>query len=300
MIEHIVLAAGGGDIADGVGDELEVTLDRWSAGEIGLVDILAAAVVVGLAFLSVWIVRRVARRYGGAETGVAREVTAGIGRLVAIGIWLFALALVLEILGFGLGPVVTLVVLAAIVVLFISPIITNLSTGLLLQVRGVFGLGDVIESHDVLGTAEEITSRTVVIHTADGRRVHIPNTDVLNSTITNYTALGKRRSALVLRVAAAMDLDALADAVRRAAATTERVLPEPAPDVIVDRLEGSRVILRVRFWHEPTLDAEAAARDTLARALLGQLATHDLHLADDLLEIGAPGGAPAIRATAPA
>jgi small-conductance mechanosensitive channel len=300
MLTHIVRATGGDGIADSVGDELTVTLDRWSAGEVGLADILAAASVAVLALLSAWIVRRVARRFGGAEAGVGREVAAGVGRLVSIGIWLFAVALVLEILGFGLGPMVTLLVLAAIAVLFISPIITNMSTGLLLQVRGVFGLGDLIESHDVVGTAEEITSRTVVIHTADGRRVHIPNTDVLNGTITNYTALGGRRSALELRVAASVDLDVLAAAVRRAAITSEQVMRDPAPDVLIERLEGSRLILSVRFWHPPTLDGETAARDTLARAILSEFLADGLHLADALLEVGISGGPPRVRDRTPA
>jgi small-conductance mechanosensitive channel len=130
--------------------------------------------------------------------------------------------------------------------------------------------------------------------------VHIPNTDVLNGTITNYTALGGRRSALELRVAASVDLDVLAAAVRRAAITSEQVMRDPAPDVLIERLEGSRLILSVRFWHPPTLDGETAARDTLARAILSEFLADGLHLADALLEVGISGGPPRVRDRTPA
>ena len=56
-------------------------------------------------------------------------------------------------------------------------------------------VGDlVMTAGGVLGVVHEITTRTVVIDTSDGRRVFVPNSDVLNDTIINYTALGRRRA----------------------------------------------------------------------------------------------------------
>jgi small conductance mechanosensitive channel len=78
--------------------------------------------------------------------------------------------------------------------LLLGPIITSLSSGVLPQVRGAFAADDVVRINGVLGTVHEIDSRTVVLDTSDGRRIYIPNSDVLNEAVENFTQLGRRRS----------------------------------------------------------------------------------------------------------
>lgn len=270
----------GDSVIDELTNEITVTVDEWSTGQIGVTDVLIAAGVIAVALIVGWIVRRVARRHGARQEGIARSAVEMLGQLVAIGIGLFAFAVALEVLGFGLGPVVVLVVLVAIAVLFLRPMFDNLSTGLLLQVRGVFNLGDVIETHGVIGTVDEITSRSVIINTSDGRRVHIPNSDVLNNVITNHTALGRRRSMVEMAVAATADVNTLDSLLRRVASSVEGILSDPPPEVLVDRLDGTSAVVRIRFWHAPTPAAEAHTRDRFTRDAVIALTEVDISLSD--------------------
>jgi hypothetical protein len=66
------------------------------------------------------------------------------------------------------------------------------------------------------------------------------------------------------------------------------VSAEPQPDVLVDRLDGSNTILHVRVWHRSTLAAEAAARDGVLRAILGELANVGVGATDPVLVVRAP------------
>jgi small-conductance mechanosensitive channel len=275
------------DLLGGIGNEVRVGVDRWSAGQIGLVDLAVAAGVAVLAMLATWLVRRVARRYGRRREGVARSAVEAAGQCIAIAILLFASAVVLEILGFGLGPVVVLVLLVVFTVLFLRPIITNLSGGLLLQVRGAFNLGDEIETHGIVGTVEEITSRSVIMHTPDGRRVHIQNTDVLGNTLVNYTTVGRRRSCHRIALRPGVGAGA-AEIVRRApavVAVVEGVLDAPVPDARLMEFEGATIVVAVRFWHGPRLDDGAEVRDRVGWALLDFLDDLDTPLADQVIAV---------------
>jgi hypothetical protein len=84
----------GDDIGSVLGDQITVTLDRWSAGQLGLVDIVIAGIIIGVATLVGWIVRRVARRIGARRVGVARGAVEGLGQLISAGIVLLAVATV--------------------------------------------------------------------------------------------------------------------------------------------------------------------------------------------------------------
>lgn len=76
--------------------------------------------------------------------GPAAAAVALIGQIVSIGIYLFATALVLEVIGFAIGPAVIVVLLAVAILLLLRPIVQNLSSGLTLQMRGIYLAGDVI------------------------------------------------------------------------------------------------------------------------------------------------------------
>jgi small-conductance mechanosensitive channel len=275
------------DLLGGIGDEVRVGVDRWSAGQIGLLDLGVAAGVVALAILASWLVRRVARRYGRQRGGVGRSAVEAIGQCVSIAILLFASALVLEILGFGLGPIVVLVLIVVFTALFLRPIITNLSGGLLLQVRGAFNLGDEVETHGVVGAVEEITSRSVIIHTPDGRRVHIENTEVLGSVLTNLTTLGKRRSShrFNLRVSTAADLASIVREAAVVAGAVDGVIDEPPPDALLVGFDGAAIEIEVRFWHAPQLSDEVTVCDAVGWALLSFLDDLDTQIADPVIAI---------------
>jgi small conductance mechanosensitive channel len=202
-------SSSGGLVSD-VGNEIKVTLDKWSVGQLGLSDLIAAVAVIVGGFVVAWLINRLVRRAARNMSGAALSATGTIGQLVGGSVILLAAALALEILGFSLGPILILILIAVVALLLLRPMITNLSSGLLLQVRGALDVGDlVMTTGGVLGVVQEITTRTVSIDTSDGRRVHVPNSDVLNDVIVNYTVRGCRRSTFELMVSCAEDHDHL-------------------------------------------------------------------------------------------
>ncbi|MGI9614235.1 MAG: mechanosensitive ion channel family protein [Acidimicrobiales bacterium] len=279
------------DLVSGVGTELEVGVDRWSTGQIGLADVVVAGAVLAVAVVGAWIVRRIFDRMASRLDGPAATASLIGGQVVSVAIYLFAAAIVLEIMGFSLGPVVVLVTVVVVGLLLLQPVIWNLSAGLLLQLRSPFRPGDVVETNEVLGTVEEVNTRTVVLATSDGRTVHLPNRKVLDEMVVNYSDLGRRRSELTLRLAAGVDVDDVTDRLQEALVDVGYVLQNPPPTIVVTGFDGCQLCLQMLFWHRPELSAERVARDRVARATAAVVGAPNFLLADPAIIVRSPGPA---------
>jgi small conductance mechanosensitive channel len=262
----------GNSVLSDVGSEIKVTLDRWSVGQLGVSDLIAAAAVMLLGFVVArvlrWLMLRGARKVN--EQSVA--AVGALARLLGVGVYLVASAIALEMLGFSLGPIFILILIAVVVLLALRPLITNLSSGLLLQLRGALEPGDlVLTTGEVLGVVQEITTRTTIIDTADGRRVHVPNSQVLNDVIVNYTSLGRRRSSFEVMVRYDEDLHLTLSTMRLALTQIDAIHTDPQPEVQVVRVLGQLVVIRTLVWHPPSQAAQRAALDEAIGGVIADL-----------------------------
>ena len=83
----------------------------------------------------------------------------------------------------------------------------RLASGVLVATRSTFAVGDEIEVDGVMGQVERIANRSTVLRNRDGLRVHIPNSELVDKTVTIYTAYDERRAAIELTVALHTDLE---------------------------------------------------------------------------------------------
>jgi small conductance mechanosensitive channel len=72
-------------------------------------------------------------------------------------------------------------------------IAANFMSGVLISIRRPLSEGDVVKIKDYMGKVEEINLRDTVIRTFQGQIVIVPNKDVFQNPIENYSLLGKRR-----------------------------------------------------------------------------------------------------------
>ena len=148
---------------------------------------------------------------------------------------------------------------ALVAFLMLKPLVENFSAGLVLETRGAFAVGDEIETNGHTGEVVEVNGRTTMIRTRDGRRIHIPSTDVLASTLTVYTAFDSRRSSIVIGIDDSADLDRVVDVLVAAASDVEGVIDDPEPAVRARGFGNGTVLLELGWWHGPSLSEESQA-----------------------------------------
>ncbi len=86
-------------------------------------------------------------------------------------------------------------------------IAANFMSGIFISIRRPLHKGDIVKIKDYMGKVEEINLRDTVIRTFQGQMVIIPNKEVLQNPIENYSLLGKRRMDLTVGVSYGDDLE---------------------------------------------------------------------------------------------
>lgn len=86
-------------------------------------------------------------------------------------------------------------------------IAANFISGIFISFRKPLHIGDIVKISDYMGRVEEINLRDTVLKTFQGQMVIIPNKQVFQNPIENYSMLGKRRVDLTIGVSYGEDLE---------------------------------------------------------------------------------------------
>lgn len=78
-----------------------------------------------------------------------------------------------------------------------SSFIANIMAGFAMTYRGAYKEGDRVKIDDVMGRVEEIKLMTTRIRTVKNESVLIPNSNILNTNVTNYTVMAQKPGLLL-------------------------------------------------------------------------------------------------------
>ena len=176
-------------------------------------------------------------------------------RLVRIAVTGIGVVLALEILDATaiVGAVLGAAGLVGIALGFaFKNILENYLSGILLSTRNPFDIGDVIEIKGQTGKVALLTARDTVLVTLDGNHLRIPNSAVINSELLNFTRNPLRRFEFRAGVSVDLDLEDVRRIGQAALAANPAVLSNPKPDVFVEELGDSAVVLRFQAWLDQT------------------------------------------------
>lgn len=126
--------------------------------------------------------------------------------------------------------------------------LSNFAGGVLILIFKPFRVGDVIEAQSYVGTVHEIQILYTILNTFDNRRVVIPNGNLSNSSLINYSSYDKRRVDMTFGIGYGDDIQKAKAVISKLIAADERVLPDPEPLIVVSGLGDSSVNLSVRVW----------------------------------------------------
>ncbi len=126
--------------------------------------------------------------------------------------------------------------------------LANFAAGFLLIIFRPFKAGDLVEAAGMTGTVSEISIFTTIMKTPDNKVIIIPNSSVMGSTITNYSAMPTRRVDLTIGVGYDDDLKKVRQVLDDLISKDNRILKDPAPMVAVAELADSSVNFTVRMW----------------------------------------------------
>jgi small conductance mechanosensitive channel len=169
---------------------------------------LATFIVVAAVIGSRWIAQGVQR--GLDQVSHSKQITRLLSKLVRVVVLAAGIFAALGVL--QLDKTVTSL-LAGVGILGLAlgfafqDIAANFVSGVLMAIRRPFGLGDIIRTNDHFGTVIDINLRATVLREFSGKTIIVPNKEVFQSAIINYSVPEGRRVELEVGVSYGDDLD---------------------------------------------------------------------------------------------
>jgi small-conductance mechanosensitive channel len=243
-----------------VRDAIGPLLPEWLPFEVVQV-VLAAATLVVFYYLSTYLVRLlgrpVARRF--RRQSVAQTILRG----VRIGTLVFGTFVAGGILGLRFPDIVlSVTVFSAVLGLVLAPIIGSLIGGLFVLADQPYEVGDMVElDNGKRGFVEDITLRYTKLLTLDNTFLVIPNSDIRERDVENYSAEDTRtRLRLKVLVTYESDIPQARRLLESAAGDVDDVV-EGGPDIrigaarypakptcYIDEFADHGVLLTLRYW----------------------------------------------------
>ncbi len=168
---------------------------------------------------------------------------------ITIGLKVLLMIIVLSIVGVPMASLVTIVGSCAVAIgLALQGGLSNIAGGLMLLIFKPFKVGDYISSNGFEGFVKTITMFYTTIVTVDNKVVQLPNGNLSNSNITNFSALEKRRVDINLSVAYDSDIDKVKKIIKENINRHQKILKEEPVFVRLTKHDESALIFTLRVW----------------------------------------------------
>jgi small conductance mechanosensitive channel len=126
--------------------------------------------------------------------------------------------------------------------------LANFAGGVLILLFKPFKVGDFIDSGSESGTVEKIDILHTRLQTPQNQLVIIPNGDLSNSSITNYSDKDTRRADFSIGVAYDTDIKHARKTIIDVLKNDDRALKDPEPMVVLTALGDNALNLSARAW----------------------------------------------------
>ena len=126
--------------------------------------------------------------------------------------------------------------------------LSNFAAGVLIVIFRPYRVGDFVEAAGISGSVEQVQILTTILKTPDNKQIIVPNSAIMSSIITNYSANDTRRVDLTIGVSYDDDLDKVQKTLEEIVSADDRILKDPACVIRVHELADSSVNFVVRPW----------------------------------------------------
>ncbi|MBM3116594.1 mechanosensitive ion channel family protein [Jeongeupia naejangsanensis] len=275
----------------GILPEIAEALDAVSfpmgKGRVSILLILQGlASVAATLLVAMWIARMIERRLMRAEMidmnvrvvlvkllQTLLVVLAVIVALPLVGIDLTVLSVFGGALGVGLG-------------FGLQKIASNYVSGFIILIDRSIKIGDLVNVDNRLGVITSITSRYVVLKSADGTEALIPNDTLVTSTVVNQSYREKQVWTKVpVSVAYESDLDLVMKLLVDIATAHPRIMKDPSPRAYIETFGASSVDMSVGFWLKDPENGQLSLRSEINQKVWAAFREHGINIPFNRLDV---------------
>ena len=226
-------------------------LNYWVESIIKLLpNIALAALVMVIGFYIAKFIRKIASKliHKISKNLTLNNLFSSIIYFIFIGIVIFTVLSILQ-----LDKAVTSIlagagILGLALAFAFQDIAANFMSGIFISFRKPLKVGDIVDVKGYMGKVKEVNLRDTVVETFQGQTVIIPNKEVFQNPIENYSYLQKRRFDLSVGVSYGENLEKVRELTLNAVSDIEELSKIDTTQVFFVEFGDSSINLSVRMW----------------------------------------------------
>ncbi|MGQ4659346.1 mechanosensitive ion channel domain-containing protein [Lysobacter sp. F6437] len=220
---------------------------EWTEALVGLGIRIALALLLFLVgrYVIAWLVKIIDR--GLSRTDLDFTALQFLRKVATVVFTVVLVLAALQVVGVPMTSMIAVLGAAGLAIgLALKDSLSNIASGVMLVALKPFRVGDVVNINGEGGTVESISIFQTRLRGADNQTIVLPNSLVTSDSIINSTPDVRRRVELVIGIGYNDDIDEARRVIMDIINADDRVLAEPAADVVVYELAQDAVNLGVR------------------------------------------------------
>lgn len=234
---------------------IETKLVIWLREFVKLLpNIVIASLIIVLGFFLARLLRKFSQKlfHRFTQHDTISNLFSSFVYIIAVGVTLFVALSVLH-----LDEAVTSLLagagIAGIALAFaFQDIAANFMAGILLSIRRPLVIGDLVKSKDIMGKVITINMRDTIIQTFQGQMVIVPNKEIFQNSLENFTRSGKRRIDLTVGISYGDDLEKVKQVTLQAIKNVSVIDREQLPRLFYTEFAESSINFTLQVWINST------------------------------------------------
>ena len=220
-----------------------------------IISLIAAVAIILLAWVAGRISDLLISEFGGkltrlTDTSIDDEALPFISKVAKILLYGIAFSMMLDKLGYSIGPILASLGLAGFAIGFAAKdTISNILAGFFILVDRPFKIGDRVDIGGTLGDVVDIGLRTTKVKTLDFQIVIVPNSSIVSGNVVNYSLPNiNQKLKLNFGVSYGSDIERAKKITEDVAKKTKLVLPDPPPEAFFLEFGESSLNFTLVIW----------------------------------------------------
>ena len=204
-----------------------------------------------------------------------------IMRMTLLLLLILAIAILLDYFGFEISAITIIAIFLILIYVAARDVLSDAINGFIILFDQPFRVGDRIKTRemDTWGDVVEIGTRTTRIRTYDNRLIVIPNSDIANQKLDNYTYPDPTyRMQLDIGIKYDSDVGEVQQMIGDAVGGVEGVLEGKPVEVLLIEFGESGLTFRVRWWVVTQTDVSLMS-DRINRAMIQAMGEAGIEIA---------------------
>jgi small conductance mechanosensitive channel len=237
------------NIAARLSDEINLATEAWLWLKINLAYLTGAVVVLVIGVVLARLLSRWADRALTRSGRIEPTVAKFLSNIIKYALWVVVAVTALTQFGVQTTSIIAaLGGLALAVGLALQGTLSNVAAGVMILIQRPFRVGETITAGIVSGTVQAIGLFTTEVVQLDGLYVMVPNNELWNKPIVNFSRMPTRRFELLIGISYSDSIEKARKELLALARADSRVLDDPEPVVFVSTLAESAVMVGMRVW----------------------------------------------------